>query len=225
MAAFQAALDLGVDGIEFDVRTCSTGEVLVFHDHRIDRLTDGRGLVRNMSFSELRQFHISAGSPDKHVIPTLAEVLELVSDRLLLNVEIKANGLPAKHNIERQVVDLLRRFGVLQKTIISSFNPLIVRRAGKVEPQVPTGFLVDKTFNVRNTEMLFSKITGAGAIHLEHSMVTAQLVQKIRKRNLRLLVWTVNQREEMIRLVSLGVDGIISDSPDLLQQVLEEWQR
>jgi len=226
LAAFHAALDLGVDGIEFDVRTCKSGEVLVFHDHKIDRLTEGRGLVKNMSFAELREFHVSGATVPAggHLIPTFKEVLELVSGRLFLNVEIKANGLPAKHYIERKVVDLLKRFGMLEKTIISSFNPLIVRRAGKVDSRVTTGFLVDKTFNVRNSELLFSKITGAGAIHLEHTMVTTSLSRKIHGRNLRLLVWTVNQPEEMLKLAKFGVDGIISDRPDLLKQVLAEWR-
>ncbi len=224
IGAFEAALALGVDGIELDVRSCATGEVVVFHDHKIDRLTEGRGHVKNMTLHEIRQYPIrtGAGASRGEIIPTLQQVLELVAGKLALNVEIKANGLPAGHQIEQKVVDLLERFGSLQSTIISSFNPLILRRVKKVQAAAVTGLLVDRTFNLRNGEMLFTKMAGADAIHLEHTMVTPALFEKIRERGYRLLAWTVNDPAAMQELARLGIEAIITDRPSELKHILSE---
>ncbi len=219
LAAFEAALDLGVDGIELDVRTCQSGEVVVFHDHRIDRLTAGTGLVKNMSLSDLKKYAIG-GQDSGQLIPTLAEVLETIKGRASVNVEIKANGLPAGHAIEEKVVGILKDFGLLRETIISSFSPLIVRRVRKVDKAARSGFLVDKNISVRNGELLFTRVAGAQAIHLEHSLLTKTLARKISDRNYDCLVWTVNEAAQMRKFLNLGVYAIITDKPDLLKNIM-----
>lgn len=224
LAAFAAALEVGAHGIELDVRTCKTGEIVVFHDPTLARMTNGRGFVKNKSLEELQALRIRFRDQvtDEH-IPTLDEVIELIKGRLILNVEIKTTGLPKDH-IEEKVVAILRRQGMESSTIVSSFNPLVVRRLRKVAGKVLTGFLIDKNFHVSRSEILLSKFSGAKAIHIEKTLATQVFITKIKDLGFRCLVWSVNDFALMERLVKLGVDGIITDKPDLLKTVNTSFQ-
>lgn len=225
LAAFAAALELGVDGIELDVRSCKTGEVVVFHDPTLNRLTDGRGFVKHKTLTELKNLRIVTQHADLHQsIPTLAEVIELVGDRAILNIEIKTKGLPKDH-IEERVVDILKGYGIAYKTLISSFNPLVIRRLRKIDDQLITGFLMDKNFGLLYSELPITRLAGARAVHLEQSLASDPFIHKIREFGLYCLVWSVNDPQEMQRLINLGVQGIITDKPDLLKNINQNEQK
>ncbi|MFQ5751040.1 MAG: glycerophosphodiester phosphodiesterase [bacterium] len=220
LAAFKAAADLGVDGIELDVRTCKTGEVVVFHDPTVTRMTDGRGFVKNKTLAELKSLRIKYQNKilDEH-IPTLAEVIEFLSGRALLNVEIKTNGLPKNH-IEHKVVEILKHYGLEYTTIISSFNPMVLRRIKKIDREIVTGYLIDKNFNVRNSEISLTKLFGAKAVHLELSLAKEKLIKKIEQFGYFSVVWSVNDPARMKQLFAMGVNGMITDKPDLLKKIM-----
>ena len=219
MAAFKAAIELGAHGIELDVRTCKTGELVVFHDPTLARLTNGRGFIKNKTLEELKELRINThGGKTDEQIPTLEEVIELVDGRALLNVEIKTNGLPKNH-IENKVVEVLRNYGIEYKTIISSFNPLVMRRLKRIDNQLLTGFLIDNNFNVRRSEILLTKFSGAKAIHLEKSLATEAFIKKVRTLGFYCIVWSVNDPAVMERLANMGVEAIITDKPDLLKNI------
>lgn len=223
MKAFRDAMQLGADGIELDVRRCRSGEVVVFHDSRLDRMTNGNGLLKNTPLAGLKTLRIvHQGRETEEQIPTLEEVLDLVRDKMLVNIEIKANGLPTRNNLEEKVLQICGRFGLEYKVILSSFNPLTVRKVRKLDEQVLNGFIIDKNFNIGNTELLLGKVARARAIHMESSLLTAALARKISRRGLYCLVWTVNAREAMRRFVQLGVNGIITDKPDVLDSIIRE---
>jgi glycerophosphoryl diester phosphodiesterase len=219
LAAFQAALDLGVDGIEFDVRTCKSGEVVVFHDSMLTRMTNGRGFVKNKTLAELKRLKIRGQNPDmNHPIPTLEEVIELVNGRAILNVEIKTKGLPKDH-IEGKVVAILRQYGIEYNTILSSFNPIVMRRIKKIDDEIITGFLMDKSFTVRYSEIPLTKLAGAKAIHLENNLAKDSFIRKIQALGFYCVVWNVNNPEEMRRLIDLDVNGIITDRPGQMKEI------
>lgn len=220
VAAFEAALDLGVDGIELDVRTCKSGEVIVFHDPTLQRLTNGRGFVKAKTLSEVKSLHLlSDHELPPQRIPTLQEVIELVKGRALLNVEIKTRGLP-KDGIEEKVLAILRQYNIEYETLISSFNPLVIRRLRKLDPELVTGFLVDGSFSVRRSEIPLSRIAGAKAIHLEQSLAKKTVLEKLQKLGFYCVVWGVNDPRQMQRLVDLRVHGIITDRPEALKAIL-----
>ncbi|RMD93302.1 MAG: glycerophosphodiester phosphodiesterase [Calditrichaeota bacterium] len=219
LAAFKAAMDLGVDGIEFDVRTCRSGELVVFHDPTLSRMTNGRGFVKNKTLEELKQLRLkNKRDLTVETIPTLEEVLDLVQGKLILNVEIKNKGLPKDH-IEQKVVDVLQRYGLKYKTILSSFNPIVIRRLKKIDPNLITGLLLDKNFTVRLSEIPLSRFSGAKAIHLEQSLARPRILRKIQNLGFYCVVWNVNDAQEMERLIQTGVQVIITDKPDLLKKV------
>lgn len=223
LAAFQAALELEVDGIELDVRTCKTGEVVVFHDPTLSRMTDGRGFVKGKSLKELKNLRIKSQNSELNLrIPTLEEVIELVNGQVILNIEIKTKGLPKDH-IEHKVVDILRQYGIEYKTILSSFNPIVIRRLKKIDDQLLTGFLMDKNFTVRYSEIPLTKLSRAQAIHLERSLAKESFIRKFQEFGFYCVVWSVNDPKEMTRLIRLGVNAIITDKPDLLKELKSDW--
>lgn len=220
MKAFQDAITLGADGIELDVRTCKSGEVVVFHDAKLERMTNGRGLVKGKSLAELQELRIVAeGKETGQVIPTLDEVLELTLGQLFVNIEIKANGLPVRDNIEEKVLRICKRFGLEHKVVISSFNPLSVRKVRKYESQVMNGFIVDSKIAAANGELFFAKLSGGRGIHIEGDLLTPDLAAKARQKGYYLMAWTINESEDMQRCLDLKLNGIITDRPDLLKKL------
>lgn len=220
LAAFREAVELGVDGIELDVRACKSGEVVVFHDPTVTRLTTGRGFVKNKTLSELKELRFQTEHEvyRNERIPTLEEVIDTVGETVLLNVEIKTNGLP-KNNFEKRIVEILHSKNMVEKSIVSSFNPLVIRRIRKIDDTILTGYLIDKNFNVRRTEIFLTKMSGARAVHIDKSLATESLVKKIQEFGFLCVVWTVNEPELMRRLSDLGVTAIITDRPDQLKNL------
>ena len=224
LAGFEAALDAGADGIELDVRLCSTGEVVVIHDATLGRTTDGHGFVRKKSLQELKQYDAGSYYHPRFAgqrIPTLAEVFELVDQRGLVNVEIKGRGYP-KEEIERKVLETIYRFGVEDRTIISSFNPLILRRVARLDPQMPTGYLIDHNFSIARSEQVLARLSGAQALHLHSALLRRSLVQRVRDKGFHVVVWDVDTAEEMRRAIDLGIDAVITDRPSLMKRLATE---
>jgi glycerophosphoryl diester phosphodiesterase len=221
LAAFEKAAEAGADGIELDVRLCADGVPVVIHDATVDGTTDGSGRVAEMTLAQLRQLDAGAwfdpafaGEP----LPTLAETLVGVGKRLLLNIELKGEGM-LDGGLAEAVVDLVKQYGLGERVLLSSFNPLVLRRVQRIAPQIPIGLLYTsgrlprfvRLASPRPYAALHPHVTIAGRDHLNW----------IRQHNYRIYVWTVDDLSEMRRLIGRGVDGIITDVPDLLHDLLE----
>ena len=222
LAAFEKAIKHGADGVELDVRLCRSGEWVVFHDLRLNRTTNGRGYVRRKTLHEIR--NLDAGikfSKQYHreMIPTLAEVLEMAKDRLFLNIEIKSISLVSDHNLA-QLIQLLCRARVIQKCLISSFNPLVLRRIAQFYPQISTGLILAGNCLSRHAAYHLKRITSVQSLHVHTHILSRQFVKKIRDLGTYLLAWGANTQEELMKLIELEVDGIITDEPLKLSRIL-----
>jgi len=223
MAAFEKALEIGADGIEFDVRLSADGVPVVIHDATLDATTDGSGRVDAMRLAQLKQ--LDAGSSFDPAfagerIPTLAEVLETLGGKLFLNIELK--GLePFDRGLERAVVALVEQYAMEEHVLLSSFNPLAVRRVQRFAPRIPTGLIYQRRAPLarRLAHVIMPRFPEA--LHPHHAVVDEQHIRRARAHNARMNVWTVDDPTEMRRLIALGVDGIITNVPDVLRQVLE----
>jgi glycerophosphoryl diester phosphodiesterase len=235
MAAFEKARKVGADGIELDVRLCADGVPVVVHDATVDATTDGSGRVADMTLAQLR--HVDAGSSFSPAfagerIPTLAQVLEVWGGKMLLNVELKG-VTPFDCGLERAVVDLIEKAKLgrqawtaspeltLSPVLLSSFNPFALRRVQRINPHIPTGLLYSRRPWLSQHLARAIMPRPSEALHPHHSIVDGQQVDRARSHRKRLHTWTVDDPTEMRRLISLRVDGIITNAPDLLQQVLE----
>jgi glycerophosphoryl diester phosphodiesterase len=223
MAAFERAVTLGADGIEFDVHLSADGVPVVIHDFAVDATTDGSGRVAEMDLAQLKQ--LDAGSHFDPAfagerIPTLEEVLQAFSDRLLLNIELKSVSL-RDNGLEQAVLALVEQYELGSRVLLSSFNPFSLRRAKKIAPHVRVGLLYAPDLPLFLSHAWLAFLLPHEARHPEHTMVDARYMTWARRRGYRVNVWTVDDQDEMRRLIALSVSGIITDVPDVLREVLE----
>ena len=176
LVSFQKAVELGADGVEFDVQLTKDGEVVVIHDELIDRTMNGSGLVKDHTLQELRQ--MNAGeffSPDfkEQKIPTLAEVLEIVQDLSVINIELK-NYLPYPE-LEEKVLKLVDQFEIRDQVIISSFNHYSLQKVKKLQPEIRTGALLMAKI-INPADYAFKR--GFNALHLHFLTADQEIVDK-----------------------------------------------
>lgn len=223
LVAFQKALEMGADGIELDVQLCADGVPVVIHDATVDATTDGRGRVAEMTLTQLKELDAGAWFAPTFAgerIPTLAEVLDAFGKKLWLNIELKTLCL-SDCGLERAVVDLIAQHMLEENVLLSSFNPFALRRVQQIGPRIPTGFVyaTPKWPSLCLARLILLRPNAA--LHPCHTIVDEEHVGWVRARGSRIHVWTVDDPVEMQQLITWGVDGIVTNTPSMLQQVLE----
>jgi len=206
LQAFQKALDLNSDGIELDVHLSSDEHIIVIHDETIDRTTNGKGLVNDFTLAELKSFLIDG----KYQIPTLNEVFDLVDKRCLINIELKGLGTAPK------VVQLIEEY-ISEKNwnynyfIISSFEWNMLEETSTLNSNIPIGVLTEEDIDIA---LAFAEKIKAKAIHPDFNLLNEENVKEIQEKGFLILPWTVNSEEDIQKIKSYKVNGIISDNPD-----------
>lgn len=222
LPAFELAAEQGADGIELDVHRSKDGHAVIVHDFTVDKTTNGTGIVTEMTLDELKS--LDAGSwfskAFKDVrIPTLDEVFEAVGQRLYVNVEIKSESQETD-GVEQLVADVIARYQMQQRVIVSSFNPLTLMRFRQIMPEVLIGFL-HAPGSVIDTRAIMEQLELAyEADHPHESVIDAAYMQWARERGYRVNTWTVNDPQRAQALRDLGVDAVITDKPGALRQAL-----
>ena len=148
LTAFEKAMNIpGLTGIELDIQLTKDGELVVIHDERVDRTTDGYGFVRDYSLKELKNFHIHTGEPKAESIPTMREVFDLLLPKLKagfkLNIELK-NSVFYYEGMEKKIVDMVHEYGVQDSTVDSTFYADSLRVVHELDPAAELGVLDDK---------------------------------------------------------------------------------
>jgi len=218
-AAFNLALDAGVDMIELDVQLSRDGELVVVHDFDLERTTNGRGSVRTHDWSALQA--LDAGSwfgaefAGQRIL-TLSEVLQIVGDKARLNVEVKPTA-GDESALAEKLIALLERCGKTRSTVVSCFDFDVLREIRARDRDVNLGLLThDPDFS---RVWSVARELKALSVHPYWALVTPEIVQSARKERLDVIVWTVNDVDVMATLVAQGVDGIISDHPERFKDV------
>jgi glycerophosphoryl diester phosphodiesterase len=209
LAAFALAAEQGADGVELDVQLARDGRLVIIHDFDIARTTDGQGKVADLTVAELQAF--DAGQGQK--IPTLDELFEMIGPRLLYNIEIKYFGW-RDTGVETAVADRIAAYHLENHVLISSFNPLAVRRARRQLPQSTPVALIRGTGLLKYGYLL----EDGEADHPHYSLVDADYMAWAKKRGYQTNVWTVDDPAEAQRLAQLGVNGIITNKPELIRE-------
>jgi glycerophosphoryl diester phosphodiesterase len=194
LAAFELALAQHADAIELDVKLSSDGQAVVIHDATLERTTGHPGRVRDLSLQELRALDAGSFFSEKYAgekIPTLAEVFEAVGKRTLINVELTNYTTPRDHLVE-VVCQLIKKMGIQEHILFSSFLPLNLSKARAYLPEVPRGLLaLDGWLGgwARSFGFAFGRYQ---ALHPNLKDVTAEQVQRVHRLKRRIHVWTVN---------------------------------
>lgn len=224
LAAFELALTQQADAIELDVKLSSDGHVVVIHDATVDRTTNGRGRVRDLSLVELKSLDAGSFFSDQFAgekIPTLGEVFEAVGKGTLINVELTNYSTPRDELVET-VCMLVKKHNMHRRVLFSSFLGSNLSKARSYLPQVPSGLLtLSGLLGVwaRSFGFAFGKYD---ALHPYLKDVTHRQVVRIHRLKRRVHVWTVNDEQDMRRLFGWDVDGIFTDDPGLAARVRAE---
>lgn len=207
LLSFDLAIRLGAHMVELDVQRHPSGELLVFHDRRLERCTDGRGHLADAAFAALRR--LDAGSGQE--IPTLAEVLDLVDQRVAVNVELKSFD----DGTAEAVASLLRRYVTdgwpVERFLVSSFHAPELELFRDAAPEIPVALLI---CGVPLDWAAEANELGAAALNISDEFVDPRLIADAHARGLKLYVYTVNEREDIERLRAMGVDGVFTDYPE-----------
>ena len=206
LISFQKAIDLKVDGIELDVHLSSDGEIIVIHDDTIDRTTNGKGFVNKLSLPELKVYRIG----NEHEIPTLAEVLNLVNHQCLVNIEIKGKGMtkPVVKLIESYVEKKNWKYN---QFLVSSFDWISLLDIHLLNPEIPLGVLTEYDLELA---FAFAKFINANSVHAYHHLLSEKKTVQMQEEGFQVFAWTVNEPEDIQKIKSFNVNGIISDFPD-----------
>ncbi len=209
LASVQKALDLGVDMIEIDVFKIKSGEIVVFHDQRVERLTNGGGNIEEYYVVDLKKLLLDGN----HSIPLLQDVLKLINNQVALNIELKGAGTADRVNF---IMDYYvnKRGWSWDNVLISSFNWDELREMRKYNPDVAIAVLTESD-PVKAIPV--AKELGAVAINPNFRSLNAENIGQIHEAGFKIYTWTVNKPEDIERLISLDVDGIISDYPERVQ--------
>ncbi len=215
LEAFARAVALGADGVELDVQRCATGEVVVFHDADLARLAGRPERVVDLPLAELRRLRLEGGG----AIPTLAEVYEAVGPRCVVNVELKLDrAWPT--GLEQATCEVVRRAGATGRTVFSCFHPVPLWRLWRLAPGIPRALLFGTEQALPLRHGLHALGCPVRRVHAEHTVLDRSSVAAWRRLGVAVFAWTVDDPGRIRHLARLGVDGVITDCPDVARDAL-----
>lgn len=213
LEAFRAAAEQGADGIELDVQRCATGELVVCHDERLERLAGVPLDVRRTPWTLLKSLDVgsSLGFAEARM-PLLAEVFEALPAQMLVNIELKCDTLD-DGGLSAEVARWVSGEGLSDRVVLSSFNPVCLIRAAAVSPGLRRGFLLDPDRPFFWQGWMATPLLSTYSVHPYFKMCTPTRVEAWKRLGFRIFTWTVNAPEEARRLWEMGVDACITDRP------------
>lgn len=207
LASFAKAFELGADGIELDVHLSADGEIIVIHDHSVTRTTGQKGNVADLSVSQLNHMKID----NIHNIPTLAQTIDAIpSKHINIELKVKQAAKPVMHLIEKYVFENGRDY---RQFLVSSFDWVALKEIREAHANIPLGVLTEADLELA---IGFAKSIQADTIHPYFHLLTEENTAQMQAQGFGVFAWTVNEPEDLSRMKSFGVNGIITDFPDRL---------
>lgn len=218
LSSFAIAAGMGVNIVETDAHLSKDGQIVLIHDHTVNRTTNGQGYVKDMTLAELKRLDAGSWYDQRFAgerIPTLDELLVWARDRVAVAIEIK-NGPIYYPGIAEKVSAALRRHDMTRQAILISFDHLVLREAKALAPEILTGILY---VGGLADPVGAARAAGADALHPHWAYVTADLVRTAHVAGLAISAWNPNDLPTLRMLSELGVDSVGTDYPELFDQV------
>lgn len=223
LPAFQQALQKGADGVELDAKLTADGHVIVIHDSTVDRTTDGTGRVAHFTLDAIRKLDAGKRFNEKFSatkVPLLEEVFEVVGKDKMINIELSNYYSISHDGLVLKICELIKRHNNQSQILFSSFFASNLKIAARELPEVPRGLLA-----MRGVLGLWARSFGFmfgdyQALHPYISSTSREQIQRVHRLKRRVHVWTVNKPEEILQLKDWGVDGIITDDPQMAVRAL-----
>ncbi|QED48567.1 glycerophosphodiester phosphodiesterase [Cytobacillus dafuensis] len=223
MKAFKEAEYAGSDGIELDVQLTKDGEIVVIHDEKVDRTTNGKGFVKDFTFNELRKLDASYPKKTflkKEPIPSLYEVLEwMKTNHIICNIELK-NGIFPYEGMEEKVIALIRAYNMTDRVVLSSFNHYSIVNCYRMAPEIETAPLFSEGLYM---PWIYAESIGAKSIHPKYTIAKTELIKASMEYGIAVRPYTVNKENTMHRLFSAGCSAFITDDPVKAIKIREQY--
>jgi len=213
LKAFQKAIELKADYVEFDIHKTRDEEIVIIHDSDTMQTTGVSGLIKNMTLKEIQRLNAGEGEN----VPTLHQLINIAKNKIGLQIEIKATELLDK------LIKILKENSLINTSIVSCFVFGELLKLKNLEPKIKLGFLLPA--EMVRLSLIKRKILKVAknkfyAIHPHYNIANRDVVDLAHENGLKVNVWTVNDREIMERLIEIGVDGIITDDISLANELL-----
>ena len=224
LPSFEGAIAMGTDMVELDVQLSSDNEVVVFHDEKISRCTDGRGKIADHTLAELKK--LDAGSwYDKKFknarIPTLAEVLGVCKNKIAVNIEIKTEAVGKMFfgGIEEKCIKIVEQSGMRKHVVFSSFDPRAIMHLKQIDDNVTVAVLFEKKHYGSKLPSDIIESVGADAFNCSSAEFNKKWLANVKLNNIPVNIYTVNDTKNMNRFLKIGVSGIFTNKPDILKRM------
>lgn len=236
LASFQRAMDQGAEMIEVDVHLSKDGEIIVFHDEDVSRTTNGAGKIHEMTLAEIKELDAGSWFSDEFVgeqIPTLGETIDLIHGKMGLIIDIKSRGHEFYDGFAEKVVDIIVEKGAKEWCIVQSYDQEYLEHAyaedstiqmkklmmGEDESLLLSFYLNSKSFMTNRHKHEFYQ-----TINPHYKTVSNRRIFRLHARGYQIYTYVVNEREDMIKMLNMAVDGIITDFPDKLVKIRKELE-
>lgn len=205
LASFTRAIRIGVDWIEFDLRKTKDDVLVVIHDDRVDRTTNGRGMVSDLTFEEIERLDASGGQK----VPSLQQVIDLARDKVKMDMEIKEEG------IEADVISAIERNNITDQCMISSFMLPTIKNARELNSHIMTAAIMDKIPLDECIHRLASEIK-ADAVMLSIKIVSPTFLAELRRSGFKIGIWNADTPDQIEKYAAMRPDFLCSNYPELL---------
>ena len=208
----QKAIELNVDGIEIDVFKSKTGELVVYHDPFLSRLSNSNAFIEQISLDSIKKVELIGG----YFIPTLKEIVDIIPENIFLNIELK--GQDTSFETNKIITNYLKTYNFpISKFIISSFRWDELKKIRSINKDTPIAILVD-SLNKIDDAIKLAKQINAVALNPNKNFITKEIVNKIQSNNIKVYPYTINTPRNIRRIRSMGVDAIITDYPERIKR-------
>ena len=206
VASFKKAIELHAAMIELDARLCKSGEVVVLHDEKVDRMTNGHGSVSDLTLAEIKSFAVNGGG----TIPTLAEALDAIDRKARVVIELKHAEVvgPTATLVQTYIDD---HGWTVDDFLVTSFDHYFLARFRELVPGIGLAAILA---GVPIGYAEFGERLGAYSVNMAFPFLNREFVDDAHRRGLQVFAWTVNKPKDITWVKALGVDGIFSDFPD-----------
>lgn len=228
LTAIEKGIKAGANMLEIDVHQTSDGVVCVMHDKSVNRTTNGQGRIKDLTWNEISQLDAGSWFSDEYKgesVPSLAQVIEKIDGRAQLLIEIK-NGTPYYPQIEEKVVSIVKQYQAERWCVIQSFHMDILQRIHQLDPNIrlqklafftipALRFSFDLSFHFFHQE----QESFIESYNLNYLFVTEKLIRRLHKEGKKINVWTADSPGVIRKMVNMGVDGIITNHPELANKI------
>jgi glycerophosphoryl diester phosphodiesterase len=226
IAAFELAVCQKADAIELDAKLSADGNIVVIHDQTVDRTTDGKGKVSELSIEALKELDAGEKYDETYQgeqIPTLNEVFDAVGQKTFINVELTNYATPLD-SLPEKAANLVKIHNLQERILFSSFNPIALKKVHEILPSVPLGLLALPGFRGAWARSILGRWVPYQALHPAVGDTKQKLIKKCHRRGHRVYTYTVNQIEDMRKFFQWEIDGIFTDDPPLAQRTSARYK-